>query len=219
MLKKFKTILVALCTLLPVAAHSTPNTTTDLLGLCRRLATQTERYYGLPPQLLSAIAITESGTRTHAGSEKGKIFMAWPWTINVDGRGYFFRTKQDAIAYVRHLQSTGKRSIDVGCMQVNLKYHARAFASLEEAFDPAANIKYAAQFVSELSDRYGSWTEAVGRYHSATPNKAQNYRSMVLKRHVSERVLQRQAAVAMPVPKSAVYPQGQAGLAAPQPLR
>jgi hypothetical protein len=34
-------------------------------------------------------------------------------------------------------------------MQINLKHHPGAFASLEEAFDPQKNIAYAAQFLKE----------------------------------------------------------------------
>ena len=41
-------------------------------------------------------------------------------------------------------RAQGARSIDVGCMQVNLLHHADAFASLEQAFDPVANARYAA---------------------------------------------------------------------------
>ena len=54
-------------------------------------------------------------------------------------------------------------------MQINLRYHPEAFASLEAAFDPAENLGYAARFLGNLRARYGSWTAAIGRYHSATP--------------------------------------------------
>jgi soluble lytic murein transglycosylase-like protein len=54
------------------------------------------------------------------------------------------------------------RNIDVGCMQVNLGYHGKAFADLEAAFDPATNVAYAARFLSELFSKRRSWALAVG---------------------------------------------------------
>ncbi|HCF18886.1 MAG TPA: hypothetical protein DEV96_12760, partial [Rhodospirillum rubrum] len=55
---------------------------------------------------------------------------------------------------------------DVGCMQVNLRYHGGAFDSLEEAIDPAANVAYAASFLRRLFDDTNDWAEAVTAYHS-----------------------------------------------------
>ena len=46
------------------------------------------------------------------------------------------QTRQQAVAAVQALQARGVRSIDVGCLQVNLMYHPIAFASLDDAFDP-----------------------------------------------------------------------------------
>ena len=85
-------------------------------------------------QLSSSQAEVESGR----ANDKG-VIRPWPWTINAEGRGQFFATKLEAIAAVRALQASGVRSIDVGCMQVNLMYHPNAFASLDEAFDAPAN--------------------------------------------------------------------------------
>ncbi len=71
----------------------------------------------------------------------------WPWTINVAGQGFFFPTKALAVTAVRELLASGVQSIDVGCLQVNLMFHPAAFASLEQAFDPMANARYAARFL------------------------------------------------------------------------
>jgi len=74
-----------------------------------------------------------------------------------------------AIATVRALQASGVRSIDVGCMQVNLMYHPSAFASLDEAFDPGANAQYAARFLNALYRASGSWVQATAAYPAALP--------------------------------------------------
>lgn len=131
---------------------------------CETAGNQAEQANGLPPGLLVAIGRIESGRR---GSD-GRV-AAWPWSINAAGQGYYLNTQAEAVALVRSLQARGIRSIDVGCFQVNLMYHATAFATLEEGFDPAANGNAAALFLRELRGTSASWEEAAGRYHSSDP--------------------------------------------------
>ena len=88
---------------------------------------------------------------------------------------------------MRQLRSKGVRNIDVGCMQVNLHYHPTAFASLEEAFDPTANVAYAANFLAALHDETRSWTRSVARYHSSTPARGSAYFHRVSKLWQRER--------------------------------
>lgn len=143
--------------------------------LCRAAIATVEREAGLPPRLLAAIGRVESGRRdpTTGG------FHPWPWTINAEGRGSFFPDKAAAIAAVRQLQAAGVRSIDIGCLQINLRHHPNAFASLEEAFDPLANARYAARFLTELQASRGDWMVSASHYHSQTPEFAAPYRARV----------------------------------------
>jgi|SRR4051812_6697368 len=143
---------------------------------CRAAIIAAERGTKIPQSLLSAIARVESGRPDPA---TGQI-QPWPWTINAEGQGMVFATKAEAIATVLRLQAQGIRSIDVGCMQVNLMHHPQAFASLEEAFDPAANARYAARFLTELFTRTGTWQTAAQFYHSATPERGEAYGRLVL---------------------------------------
>ena len=87
----------------------------------------------------------------------------------------FFDSKAEAITAVRSLQASGVRSIDVGCMQVNLMHHPDAFASLDEAFDPMRNALYAGRFLGSLYQRSSNWIVAAGWYHSATTELAADY--------------------------------------------
>jgi hypothetical protein len=102
--------------------------------------------------------------------------------VTVNGKGHYFPTKSAAIAAVKRFQARGARNIDVGCMQVNLLHHQKAFRSLQEAFDITQNISYAAKFLKELQTQYASWSKAVGCYHSATPHLHGPYRQRVLKK-------------------------------------
>ncbi len=130
----------------------------------------------LPPGLLGSIAMVESG---RSDPRTGRP-APWPWTINVAGAGFFFQTKEEAIAAVEAARATGVRSIDVGCMQVNLMHHPDAFATLDQAFDPGVNAAYAAGFLTRLFHQAGSWPEAAASYHSATPGLREDYQRRVL---------------------------------------
>ena len=142
-----------------------------LLKILRRA----EQAYGIPKHLLRAIALSESGRFQNGQTNP------WPWTINVEGKGYFFSSKNAAIQKVRWFQARGVRSIDVGPMQINLLHHPNAFRSLEEAFDPVKNIHYAAEFLSQLSQAQdGGWRVAVAHYHSMNPSHHLPYRRKVL---------------------------------------
>ncbi|WP_243634487.1 lytic transglycosylase domain-containing protein [Roseicella frigidaeris] len=143
---------------------------------CTPAVAQAEREAGLPPGLLHAIARTESGRRDPLS---GRV-EPWPWALNAAGMGLHAGSRAEAIATVATLQGQGIRSIDIGCLQVNLLHHPAAFGSLEEAFDPLANARYAARFLRELHQRGGDWDQAIARYHSATPERGTAYRLRVL---------------------------------------
>jgi len=139
--------------------------------LCYDQTSVQEQTGGVPVHILTAISLVESGR----WDERRQARIAWPWTVTSGPDGRFFPTKVEAIAYVRQLQARGVTNIDVGCMQINLRYHGDEFPSLEKAFEPHANVAYAAQFLKALQAETGSWTRAVARYHSATPQYAERY--------------------------------------------
>ncbi len=144
--------------------------------LCSAAVQQAEQRYHLPHGLLSAIAKAESGRPVTALSD----VRPWPWTIDADGTGLFLDSQAAAIAWIRS-QISRHSFVDVGCMQIDLEYHPKAFASLEEAFDPAANTDYAARLLLELysGEAAHSWDVAVGLYHSHTLMLAAAYRDRV----------------------------------------
>jgi len=168
-------VAIALCLLTPMGVHAAPLPPVGDETACQAAIQGVERAARLPPALLSAIARTESG-RVLPG---GRV-VAWPWTINVAGTGYYYGSADQAAAAVETFRTSGIQSIDVGCMQVNLMHHPSAFASLQQAFDPAANVRYAAQFLGRLQAELGTWPAAVGAYHSRTPDLADEYGRRVM---------------------------------------
>ena len=144
--------------------------------LCRRAMQQAEIGSGLPQGLLEGIARVESG---RIDPVTGRMHP-WPWTIDAEGQGSFFPNKAEAIAFTRQLQARGVQSIDVGCLQINLMNHPDAFHSLEEAFDPDANARYAVRFLTQLREKTGTWDAAAAWYHSASPDLGIPYREKVV---------------------------------------
>ena len=142
---------------------------------CERAGAAAERAAGLPSGLLLAIGKVESG-RFDGFSERRE---PWPWAVDVGGTPLFLANVTDAVAAVRGAAANGVLA-DVGCFQISLLYHPHAFASLAVAFDPGANARYAAGFLSELYARTGSWPAAVALYHSATPALGEPYAARVL---------------------------------------
>ena len=59
-------------------------------------------------------------------------------------------------------------------------HHPNAFANLDEAFDPLANARYAARFLTTLRTNAGAWDIAVGQYHSAVLQIGGPYRERVM---------------------------------------
>jgi hypothetical protein len=163
-----------------------------------------ERAHRIPSGLLAAIGFTESG-RTVTGRR-----AVWPWTVNAEGEGHFFDSKAEAVKFVEGKLADGVESIDVGCMQINLKHHPEAFASLEDAFDPAINVAYGADFLKSLHDQANGWMAAARRYHSATPEKGQAYGELVLANWsgaAKQKELAADTAVAAATPTAAPQPE------------
>jgi hypothetical protein len=170
---------VLLASFPPARAASPPPQPQPALSpatLCEQAIAGAELRGRTPPGMLAAIGQVESGRP----DPKTGAVRPWPWTIDVGGQGQFFATKAQAMDAVAALQAQGVRSIDVGCMQVNLMHHPDAFASLTEAFDPGANAAYAVRFLTELYRQTKDWPKSVAAYHSATPDIAADYQRRVL---------------------------------------
>lgn len=136
---------------------------------CVIAARLASRLTGVPSDVLHAISLAETGR------DAGGVLEPWPWTVNMEGAGHWFSTEQAASAFVFENFRRGARSFDVGCFQINYKWHRANFASIEQMFDPSENALYAARFLKQLHAELGSWTLAAGAYHSRTPAFASRY--------------------------------------------
>ena len=144
---------------------------TDAAKVCDAVAAVAAQEAGLPPAMLLAL------TRTETGRARGGKLTPWPWTVNMEGVGRWFEDRDAALAYARKHHARGARSFDVGCFQINYRWHGEAFSSIESMFDPNENALYAARFLSKLYDEFGNWETAAGAYHSRTKQFADRYKA------------------------------------------
>ena len=136
------------------------------LNVCETVALEAENAFNLPSGILTSIARVESGRKTDTG-----VYRAWPWTINDNGKGLFFDTRKSAVDYIVKQKEFDNTRIDIGCMQISVKWHSHAFSSPESMLDPYTNIAYAAVFLEELYQTHGDWELAIKYYHSADTKK------------------------------------------------
>lgn len=146
---------------------------------CEVAAAKAARDHQVPVDVLHAISRTETGR-----SWQGR-FGPWAWTVNMEGRGHWFANRSIALEFVHNNMKRGARSFDVGCFQINYKWHHEGFASLEEMFDPGTNAAYAATYLKQLKQEMGSWEKAAGAYHSRTEKLALRYRK-IFRAHLAE---------------------------------
>ena len=144
--------------------------------ICTRAVKEAEQAAGIPRHLLSVISQVEAGR----WNTQKQVNIAWPWTITAKGTGHFFNSKSEAVAKTKMLLTQGVRNIDVGCMQINLMYHAKAFETLESAFDPTTNAQYGANYLKNRYQRTKNWPEAAATYHSTTPGLSQRYKAKIM---------------------------------------
>ncbi|MEM9249760.1 MAG: transglycosylase SLT domain-containing protein [Pseudomonadota bacterium] len=133
---------------------------------CLRWAAVAAAEFGVPEPLMSAI------TRVETARDDAP---AWPWAMNAEGQGYWFSSAGDAAAHAKRAVARGVEQVDLGCFQLNVKWHGAAFSSLDQMLDPAYNARYAARFLAHLHSEFGNWTEAAAAFHSRTPDLGHAY--------------------------------------------
>ena len=144
-------------------------------NICLSEARRAEAQHGIPSGLLQSITRVEAGRKTVTGE-----FMPWAWTLNDAGEGLFFDSREAAMRHLEAAVAAPGHSVDVGCMQVNTKWHMEGFHDLSDMLDPVQNADYAAGFLLDLHEAHQSWDDAVKHYHSSEPAKNVAYHGRVL---------------------------------------
>jgi soluble lytic murein transglycosylase-like protein len=103
-------------------------------------------------------------------TETGRKGSLQPWSLNVEGKAHFAGSADEAIGTFEEAQRGGAKFIDLGCMQINHRYHGGNFTGVAEMLNPRKNVEYAAKFLAQLHAKHVTWTMAVARYHAGPNN-------------------------------------------------
>lgn len=138
-------------------------------AVCEWAAMTAARELGVPADILATLTLTETGRRRNG------VVRPWAWSINAEGAGSWFDDAAEALAFAQDRIDQGRPNFDVGCFQLNYRWHGKNFPSIVEMFDPLENARYAARFVRDLYAETGDWRRAAGAFHSKTPEHASRY--------------------------------------------
>lgn len=138
-------------------------------AVCEWAAMTAAQEAGIPPDILATLTLTETGRRRNG------IVRPWAWSVNSEGAGSWFEDPAEALAFAQERIEQGRFNLDIGCFQLNYRWHGENFPSVVEMFDPLENARYAARFVRDLYGEMGDWRRAAGAFHSRTPMYANRY--------------------------------------------
>lgn len=150
--------------LLPLPVFAAPSA-----DVCEWAAAQASRESGVPVDILAALSLTETRRRVDGA------VRPWAWSANSEGAGQWFDDPESAIAFAEGRVRDGRYNLDIGCFQLNYRWHGENFSSVRQMFDPLENARYAARFVSQLYAESGDWRTAAGAFHSRTASNANRY--------------------------------------------
>ena len=126
--------------------------------------------YNIDPTLLYAIALVESAVDS---SELGMV-NPYPWALRTD-QPFYGKTRREAEIELRRLLKAG-RSVDIGLMQINSRWHKHRVKNVLDLLDPRTNVMVGAQILSErLKASPDDGIKAVANYHSFDPERGRWY--------------------------------------------
>jgi len=115
------------------------------------------RHAGVHPDLLRSIVWVES--------------RAWPWALNVNGVGFYPRTRAEAEWVLARVGD----DVDIGYVQVSYRHWGRALGLRKaDLLEPWTNLVVGALILRHSLQQEAGWA-GVGRYHSATPHRKLSY--------------------------------------------
>lgn len=158
-----------ICAIIPSYSSAAAARSVDLTGT---VFEQVGLEANIDPRLLYAVALCESAY--NPDPSLGTV-LPYPWVLRTGSAPFygddFFETKKVLIRYL-----TKSQSVDVGMMQINVKWHAHRVSEPVDLLDPLTNVRVGAEILNELFDRYpNNAIKAIGLYHSGTPEKAARY--------------------------------------------
>lgn len=135
---------------------------------------------GLDPKLIYSVALAES-----ARANNSKLLSPHPWTLRAD-TAFYGQSKEEAKEQLNKLLQKTK-SVDVGLMQVNVRWHGDKVSKPEDLLDPVINMRVGTNYLAEMIRSTPHDLElAIGKYHvgptitNDNKDRAKNYGQRVL---------------------------------------
>lgn len=161
---------------------ASPAAAVDLRGTAWDSVGKTE---GVDPLYLYSVALLESG------HTEGGVTRPWPWALNIEGRSVYPATRAEAEQHLARALAAGKRNIDIGLMQINLRVHGERVSEPRMLLDPEVNLKTAAGIAkTALTSSKDDVVIGAGRYHSWRDSRARWYGQRVLALYAALRTLE-----------------------------
>lgn len=109
---------------------------------------------GIPAGILLAITLTETamGGRPQA------------YAVRVGGQSHYGASEAGALDLARQPDGGLERSANIGCMQLQIASHARAFDPPEKIADPALNMRHGAALLVRAAGRERDWARAIASH-------------------------------------------------------
>lgn len=97
------------------------------------------------------------------------------YAVRIGGRSYYAKSEARALDHAR--QSDGKldASANIGCMQLQVASHGKAFTPPEKIIDPALNVRRAAGLLVAGAGRRHNWSQALASYQGGPPEARRAY--------------------------------------------
>ena len=131
---------------------------------------------GVPPTLLLAVALVESGERVGEGIRPS------PYVIRTSVRTLRPRTESAAREVLASLPPAERQTADVGPMQISVRWHGHSVAELADLLTPERNVQLGAQILRRALDSApGDILTGVARYHTwSDRDRGRAYARLVL---------------------------------------
>lgn len=118
--------------------------------LCRFIK-ETEKKYGIPEDLLKAIAHVESRFN--------------PWVVNYAGRSRAFSNQGGLEKFCKLNKS---RNMSVGLMQLHAPSHMSRIGGVSHMVCVKKQVDYAGALLKSYQRQRGTWQEALKKYHGSS---------------------------------------------------
>jgi soluble lytic murein transglycosylase-like protein len=146
-----------------IAKNSSSKIDYSSASRCARAIAFYEKKYSIPKNLLYSLSLAE--TRKYV--KRYKSGVAWAWTFQSNGSSKYFYNYHDALKFLKLNIAKGNKNIDVGCTQINWRYHKHDFKMKPELMlDPNRNVEWTARSLKKNFKKTKSWKKAVSLHHS-----------------------------------------------------